>query len=323
VKKPVIAIATGDPNGIGPEIAVKAALDPRVRRLCTCVLFGAPYSIVAAAEASDLPLKDIPLWDTGVTGAYPCFGKATPQGGWEAIAAVDAALEAVRRKTAAALVTAPLCKEAVVMSGRRGFTGHTEYLARKSGSRRFCLSLFSDDKCIAFVSTHVPLKKAVLLVKKKRIMETALLLHDFFRRLGFSRPRLAVAGLNPHAGEAGLFGFEERREIAPAVRALRKKGLCVEGPLPPDTAFPALFGGRFDGAVSLIHDHGCVAFKTACLSLGKNGAETSGVNVTLGLPFVRTSVDHGTAFDIAGKGRADPGSMVEAIELAVRLAKRR
>jgi len=319
VKKPVIAIATGDPGGVGPEIAVKAALDPRVRRLCTCVLFGAPESIVAAAEAADLPLRDIPIRDTGVTGGYPRFGKASPQGGREAMAALDAALAAVRRKTAAALVTAPLCKEAVVMAGHPGFTGHTEYLAAFSRTKRFALSLFSTGKCIAFVSTHVPLKQALLLVKKRRIMETALLLHGFFRRLGLARPRLAVAGLNPHAGEAGLFGAEERREIAPAVRALRKKGLAVEGPLPPDTAFAALFGGRFDGAVSMIHDHGCVAFKTACLRLDEKGAKTSGVNVTLGLPFIRTSVDHGTAFDIAGKGAADPGSMVEAIELAVRL----
>jgi len=323
MKKPVIAITCGDPNGIGPEIALKAGRHPLVRRLCTPVLFGSPATFAAAAEASSLSLKEVILFDTGAAGGFPKYGQLSAEGGREAMAALDSALAAVKRKQVAAIVTTPLSKEAVVMSGQKGFCGHTEYLAAFAKRKRFSLALFAEEKCIAFVSTHVSLQDGIRLVRKARILETTALLHDFFLQLGCRRPRLCVSGLNPHASEHGLFGHEEKRHILPAVQALRQKGWCVEGPLPPDVAFPALFSNRFDGAVSMVHDHGHVAFKTAHLKLGEKKADTAGVNVTLGLPFIRTSVDHGTAFDIAGQNKGDPGSLIDAIRLAVRLSRKK
>jgi 4-phospho-D-threonate 3-dehydrogenase / 4-phospho-D-erythronate 3-dehydrogenase len=322
MKKPVIGITAWDPFGIGPEIALKVAQDGEVRTLCEPVIFGSLKTLDETARRIRLRVREGLIFDSGRFAPRLDFGKISADAGKEALAALNAALLKIREGALPAIVTAPLCKEAVVEAGLKGFTGHTEYIASFAGNPPHCLALYHDNRAIAFTTCHVSLKEAVRLVKKERIVEVGLLLHDFLKSaIRTRRPRIAVSGLNPHAGEGGLFGDEEKKEVAPAVRLLMARGLNVSGPLPPDVIYPALFAGRFDGVVSLVHDHGHVAFKTALFRLGKGDGATAGVNVTLGLPFARTSADHGTAFDIAGKGAADPGSMKDAVLLAAELIR--
>jgi 4-phospho-D-threonate 3-dehydrogenase / 4-phospho-D-erythronate 3-dehydrogenase len=323
MKKPVIGITAGDPAGIGPEIALKALLDPGVRSICEPVVFGSLRTLEETARHVGIRLSQTLLYGTERFIQKLAFGRVSAQAGREAMAALDAALLKIKDNTIDALVTAPLSKEAVVLAGFKGFSGHTEYLSAFGGNPSHALALYSEGRAIAFATCHVSVKQAIREVRKERIVTTGLLLHDFLKRVRGGRPRIAVSGLNPHAGEGGLFGREEQTEVLPAIKALAAKGLLVSGPVPPDVVFPALFSGRVDGVVSLLHDHGHVAFKTALFRLGQAGRQTSGVNVTLGLPFIRTSADHGTAFDIAGKGCADAGSLKEAVALAVRLTLRR
>ncbi|MFH0919649.1 MAG: 4-hydroxythreonine-4-phosphate dehydrogenase PdxA [Fibrobacterota bacterium] len=322
MKKPVLGITAGDPCGIGPEIALKAAQSPAVRRLCTPVIFGSYGTL--AETARRLRLRGpVSLVDTGRVVKPLAFGRPSAKSGREALQALDGALAALSAGLIDGLVTAPLSKEAVVASGQRGFTGHTGYVAAFAGNPEHCLALYAEGRCIAFVSTHVSLAEGIRRVKKARIVKVGKLLDGFLRGvLPGKKPRIAVSGLNPHAGEGGLFGSEEKKEIVPAIKALQKAGIRAVGPLPPDVVFPALFAGRYDGVVSMVHDHGHVAFKTALFRLNKSKGALSGVNVTLGLPVIRTSADHGTAFDIAGKGIADPGSLIDAVRLAAAQADR-
>jgi 4-hydroxythreonine-4-phosphate dehydrogenase len=316
---PRIGITAGDPNGIGPEIALRTALHPEVRAKGHPVLIGAPKQFEDVAKRFNLALDEIEILEDGIPFVPPVFGQVSAQAGASALAAIDAALKGLSSKTLDAMVTAPICKEAVVKAGNSGFAGHTGYIAEHGGNPVHALALFANDKAISFVSLHESIRQALETVEKDRIVQVATLLHELFIALGLKRPRIAVSGLNPHAGEGGLFGEEEMNEIIPAIQTLRENGLNADGPLPPDVIYPALFGDRYDAVVSMIHDHGHVAFKTAHFNFAQSGGSTGGVNVTLGLPFIRTSADHGTAFDIAGKGIGDPGSMIDAFHLATRL----
>ncbi|MGR3320480.1 MAG: 4-hydroxythreonine-4-phosphate dehydrogenase PdxA [Pseudooceanicola sp.] len=318
------AVTMGDPAGIGPEIAVRA-----VARASDCVLIGQPS---AARRAIDLvaPEKELQIvWGPGeaalgpdhlrlipvrVEDDAPVYGTVSAAAGH---AAADAILEAIRLARAgeiAGIVTAPIHKEALSAAGVP-FPGHTEMLAHHGGANRVAMMLANAEIRTVLVTIHIALRDAIEAADFEAQMEAIRLADHGCRALGIPRPRVAVAGLNPHAGEGGLFGREEIEIIAPAIAAAREEGIEASGPWPGDTVFMQARNGRFDVVVAQYHDQGLIPVKYL-------GIET-GVNITLGLPFVRTSPDHGTAFDIAGQGIASPASMVTALDYARRLAAAR
>lgn len=330
-----LLITLGDPNGIGPEICLKLlARKPKLQH---------PYAIVGdfsvlvqarealgisrnliriqkPSEAAAALKLGIPvLEDRMRLGEAVQPGKVTRRAGSASICWVRRAVEWIQAGEAAAVVTAPLCKEAVEKT-IPGFQGHTEFIGEMCGDPQPVLALVHGDWVVAHVSTHVSLREACERVKQERILKVASLLNDFLRRYkGIEHPRIGVAGLNPHAGEGGLFGDEETLQIQPAVQKLRRKKIDAQGPLPADVVFPQLRSGLFDGVVAMYHDQGHVVTKTLLFQLGSK-RKTGGVNTTLGLPVLRTSVDHGTGFDIAWQGKADPTSLRDALEMADRLA---
>lgn len=327
-----LLMTMGDPNGVGPEICLKALAKPlkdvtrpvaivgdfNVLR-AAALLLGIKRNLVLVENPEDIRFAvkfGIPVWDAGIKMEERVSpGKVTRKAGKASIGWVRAATQAVLDKRAAAIVTAPLCKEAVEHTVP-GFQGHTEYIGAMCGDSHPVLALVNGDWVVAHVSTHVALRDACDLVKVPRILKVGTLLDDFLRRYkGLAHPRIGVAGLNPHAGEHGLFGDEESREIIPAVKKLRRKKIDAAGPLPGDVVFPQLRAGTFDGVIAMYHDQGHVVTKTMLFDLGKK-RRTCGVNTTLGLPVVRTSVDHGTGFDIAWKGIADEHSLLDALSLA-------
>jgi 4-hydroxythreonine-4-phosphate dehydrogenase len=287
--KPRIAITVGDPAGIGPEIARKAADDPRVREVCEPVLYGPP------------------------DGSQFTPGVLSGEAGQAAYEAICAAVRDALSGSVAAIATAPINKLAFSKAGLP-WKGHTELLAHLTRSPRVAMMFWSEPLKVVLATIHVPLAAVPVTLTRDVMAETIdLTARELLRFLpGGTRPRLAVAGLNPHAGEEGLLGAEERTVIRPAVEAARSRGIDVTGPLPGDTVFVRAKKGEFDAVIACYHDQGLIPVKL--LAFGHS------VNVTLGLPIIRTSVDHGTAFDIAGKGIADPTSMIEATLLAGRLA---
>ncbi len=296
-----IVITMGDPAGVGPEIVAKAL--PAVQGLAEWVVAGHEPALRDAGLS-----QEVPVLETGGERVEP--GVLSASAGRAALEAVRAATRLCLADDAAAMVTAPVSKEAITLTGEP-FTGHTEFIAALCGARESRMLLASDRLRVVHVTTHMPLRTACEL-DPERIRRTIELGNEACVRLGFTRPRIAVCGLNPHAGEHGLFGDEDERSIAPAVRAAREAGIDAEGPLPADTVFLKAVRGTYDLVVAMYHDQGHIPAKLL-------GFEQT-VNVSLGLPVIRTSVDHGTAFDIAGKGIADAGSMIEAIRLAVRMA---
>jgi len=285
--KPRIAITEGDPAGIGPEIARKAAADPKVLAVCEPVLYGAPAG----------------QFRPGVLSAEA--GRA----GYDAI--VRAAGDAMTGRVAA-MATAPINKEALRLAGLP-WNGHTDLLAHLTGAGHVAMMFYSDELRVVLATVHVPLAAVPGLLTQALMEQTIALTARELPKFDKVPPRIAVAGLNPHAGEHGLFGREEETAIAPAIACCRAKGIDVSGPFPADTLFVRARKGEFDVVVACYHDQGLIPVKLAAFGRA--------VNVTLGLPIVRTSVDHGTAFDIAGKGVADVGSMIEAVLLAARLAR--
>jgi 4-hydroxythreonine-4-phosphate dehydrogenase len=286
--KPRIAITEGDPAGIGPEIARKAASDPRVLDVCEPVLYG------AGPDAR---------FEVGTLSA--AAGKAA----YEAIVAATADAQAGKVD---GLATAPLNKEALRLAGYP-WNGHTDLLAHLTGSKHVAMMFYSDELRVVLATVHVPLAEVPRLLTQAVMEQTIALAWRELPLFDKVPPRLAVAGLNPHAGEHGLFGQEEQSVIEPAIARCRAKGIDVSGPFPGDTVFVRARKGEFDAVIACYHDQGLIPVKL--LAFGR------AVNVTLGLPIVRTSVDHGTAFDIAGKGIADAESMVGAVLLAARLAR--
>ena len=290
---PVIAVTAGDPSGIGPEIAVKAIRDPRVVEACRPVIYG-PH---APAEIERFP--------AGVVSA---------ESGRAAYDAIERAVADSRAGTVAGIATAPINKEAFAAAGL-AWRGHTDLLAHLCGVRDVAMLFWSERLRVVLATVHVPLRDVPRLLTTESLLRTIRLTAASMPTFGIERPRIGVAGLNPHAGENGLLGDEDAAVIAPAVAQAAAEGLTVSGPIPADTLFVRAIRGEFDVVVAAYHDQGLVPVKLVAFGRA--------VNVTLGLPIVRTSVDHGTAFDIARTGAADEGSLVEAILLAARLARRR
>ena len=290
-KRPRIAITVGDPSGIGPEVSLKAADDARVQAAGEVGLYG--------------PTTDAEL------AAFPS-GKVTAEAGRSAYQTIKRAVSDVQAGRADALVTAPINKEAFAEAGLP-WRGHTELLAHLTGAPRVAMMFYSEVLRVVLATVHVPLADVTALLTPDRLEATIRLTAAELPRFGFPNPRLALAGLNPHAGEHGLLGREDEQILRPAVEGCRQAGINVGGPLPADTLFVSATRGEYDAVVACYHDQGLIPAKL--VAFGRT------VNVTLGLPIVRTSVDHGTAFDISRQGIADPSSMVEAILLAARLAK--
>jgi 4-phospho-D-threonate 3-dehydrogenase / 4-phospho-D-erythronate 3-dehydrogenase len=310
---PRVAITMGDPAGVGPELAVKALRSDEVRTLCRPLVVGDLAVLRIAAKgmggALEAGLAEHVL-DLGTNAAADhAWGVATAAGGRAAATYIERAVELALAGEVSAIVTGPINKDALHQAGVP-FPGHTEMLASLTGTEHYAMMLVGPDLHVSHVSTHVSLRDAIGRVKRARI-ETVIELTDrALKREGMAAPRIAVAGLNPHAGEGGMFGREEIDEIEPAVRAMAARGLVVSGPHPPDTVFLFASRGRHDAVIAMYHDQGHIPAKLA-------GFDTS-VNVTIGLPIVRVSVDHGTAYDIAGTGTASEDSLLAAIRYARR-----
>lgn len=328
--KPLLAVTMGDPAGIGPEIGLKALTDPRVGEIARCVLVG-PMSVARETArwlACNGPIKQIvglssladPWADDQIAvvptrepGEPILFGQLSAPAGLAGVEAVESAARLALAGEVDAIVTAPLNKEAMRLAGVE-YPGHTEMLAALTGGLATML-LMQGNLRIIHVSVHVSLRDAIARTTRPNIARAIEQAAEAGRLLGIVNPHIAVAGLNPHAGEGGMFGSEERDEIVPAIADAVSAGHRVTGPLPPDTVFLRASRGEFDLVVAMYHDQGHIA--------AKMGGLEGGVNVTIGLPIIRTSVDHGTAFDIAGRGIAQHESMVEAIRVAVGMARAR
>jgi 4-hydroxythreonine-4-phosphate dehydrogenase len=328
--RPLIALTMGDPAGIGAEICLKALLEPEMYAICRPLVIGTMAVLeqmrdvlrsgqrlqsVAAPAAGRYEVGTVDVLDlaTEHPGPFP-LGVATKEGGAAAVAYVEKAIALAMAGEIDAIATAPLNKEAMRMAGFP-YDGHTELLAVKTGTKVYTMMLASGDFRVFHVSTHVSLRGAIERATKARVFQAIELAYREIERLGVTAPRLAVAGLNPHAGEHGLFGDEEIHEIGPAVEEARARGWNVSGPWSPDTVFARAKRGDFDGVVAMYHDQGHIPFKMTEFDMG--------VNVTVGLPIIRTSVDHGTAYDIAGQGVADAKNMAQAVRLAADMASRR
>ena len=320
---PKIGITLGDIAGIGPEVALKALLEPAVAERCLPILIGehstiqyyterlAPLRRIKVIEATEQAIPSNELVQMidlrNIDFAKVKLGKVDKKCGLAALEFIQTGVKLCLQRKMDALVTGPIHKEAAQMAGINA-PGHTEYLATLCRVPEVRMLLVVDHLRAMHISTHLSLRKALDLVKKQRILETIHYAVKALKQLHIESGRIAVAGLNPHAGEGGLFGQEEIEEVIPAVEAARAQGLRVEGPISPDTVFHRMNRGEFDLVVALYHDQGHIPLKLMGFD--------SGVNVTIGLPIIRTSVDHGTAFDIAGKLKANPESMVKAIHLA-------
>jgi 4-hydroxythreonine-4-phosphate dehydrogenase len=339
-----VGITAGDPAGIGAEVAVKALTYRELYDKCIPLLIGdraviqdalricggsfklrcvdEPEQALGEYGTIDLLDMKIPGFDAGKTIEY---GTVSALYGGAAFRYVEKAIRLALEKRIAAMVTGPVNKEALNRAGHH-YAGHTEILADLTGTRNCAMLLCCGALRVVHVTTHVSLKEAVERIRTRRIVEVMRLADEGLRLLGCPAPRLAVAGLNPHASENGLFGDEEEREIIPAVEQARSNGINVEGPLPPDTIFVKALGGQFDGVIAMYHDQGHIPLKLAGFKLDPvtgTFTQVSGVNCTLGLPVIRTSVDHGTAFDRAGKNCSNEQSMAEAIETALLMAANR
>ena len=315
----------GDPAGIGPEVVLKAVAEEEIRRACIPVIIGdaqllahtartldlqSGYDIVRAEEPFPEHSEPVIYHLDNITGFIEpgiesgAAGKAA--GGY-----IEAAVELCAAGSIDAVATAPINKRALFLGGY-SFPGHTEFFAHLTGAEEYAMAFVAGNLRIVLLSTHVPLAEAIRLVERDRIVRRINLTNRELQRWGIEKPRIAVAALNPHGAEGGLFGVEEASEIIPAIDACRRDDINVQGPFSADTVFLRASRGEFDGVIACYHDQAMIPVK--CLSFGE------AVNVTLGLPFIRTSVDHGTAFDIAGKGLAEHSSMVAAIKLAAELS---
>ncbi len=311
---PTVALTMGDPSGIGPEIILKALADAELAPLARWVVVGDPNVLRLAEGFTGLALGHTERRDVhSLPFDKFSFGKLDGRYGQAAVEYVRAATEMCLSGEADAMVTAPLNKEAVTLSGR-SFSGHTEYIAELCGATESRMLLSSERLSTVHVTTHVPLRRACEL-STARIFRTIELGHAAMKLLGFEQPRIAVCGLNPHAGEHGLFGNEDEQAILPAIQQARAQGMCCTGPHAGDTIFLQASRGAHDLVVAMYHDQGHIPMKL----IDFEGT----VNISLGIPIIRTSVDHGTAFDIAGKNIADAHSMKQAMRVALRMAKSR
>ena len=317
----------GDPAGIGPEVVLKAVAEDEVRQCCVPIIIGdaqvlahnartldlqCGYEIVRRGEPLPNNLSHPLIYHLDNINGYIEPGIESGAAGRAAAGYIEAAVELCAAGSIDAIATAPINKRALFLGGY-SFPGHTEFLAYLTGTEDYAMGLVAANLRVVLLSTHVPLSEAIRLVRRERIEDTIRLTDREVRRWGIERPRIVVAALNPHGAEGGLFGIEEVSEMVPAIDACHTRdGIDVRGPFSADTVFLRASRGEFDAVVACYHDQAMIPVK--CLSFGE------AVNVTLGLPFIRTSVDHGTAFDIAGKGIAEHSSMVTAIKLAAELS---
>ena len=329
--KPLLGITMGDPAGIGPEVIAKALAEQSLRRLCRPIVIGS-FPVMQQTVKKLKLMMDVIRVEGHETapprsnqlavldpldrplGRFP-RGVAAPQTGAASVLFIKKAVELAQLGCIDGMVTAPINKEAINLAGCH-FPGHTELLADLTATPESGMMIVGGPLRIMFVTTHVAIKDLPTLLTQAKIEQAIRLAHLALKDLfGIKKPRIGVAALNPHAGEHGLFGDEESRVILPATRAMQAQGIRASDPLPADTLFGKAARGDYDGVVALYHDQGLIPLKLVAFG--------TCVNLTVGLPIIRTSVDHGTAFDIVGKGIADPGSLVEAITLAAKLVTRR
>lgn len=336
--KPIIGITMGDPAGIGPEVTAKTLAKQEIYEICRPIVIGDANVMKQAVEIAKVKPGVRSIADVSEAkfeyGAMEIFdlknvamhqlehGKISAMAGNAAFEYVKKIIELALEKKIDATVTGPIHKESINLAGHH-YAGHTEIYGHYTKTKDFAMLLASGNLRVIHVSTHVSVRQACDLVKKDRVLKVIHLLNNACKQFGIESPRIGVAGLNPHASDGGLFGWEEEQEIIPAIQAARKLGIHIEGPLPPDILFPKAKGGCYDGCVAMFHDQGHIPFKYEGFiwncELGR--METiKGVNITLGIPIIRVSVDHGTAFEIAGLGIANEDSMVLAIEYAAKMA---
>jgi len=336
-KLPLIGITMGDAAGIGPEIAAKALSELWIYRICRPLIIGDVRVMQLACKIAGVALNLNPV-ESPEEGAYEfgtidvldlnnvdlknlTYGKVSKMGGQASLDYINKAIDLALVSRIDAVATGPIHKQAIHLAGS-SYPGHTEMFAQQTKARDYAMMLIVGDLRVVHVTTHIALKEVPSLIKKERILRVIRLTHQAMIGLGIKNPRILVLGLNPHASDGGLFGSEEEREIIPAVHQARNQGILTDGPLPPDTAFVKLRSEGYDVAVAMYHDQGHIPLKLLAFDWDpdcRRWKSVGGVNVTLGLPIVRTSVDHGVAFDRAGQGTASPDSLIQAIELAARL----
>lgn len=313
MSKKRIAITMGDAGGIGPEVSVRSALSQDIQDVCHPCIIGDKKILSEAAGISGLNLDagEVEIIEPFQVGKH-IRGAPSPESGTASYRYIKHAVEGCLSGKYHAMVTAPLSKEALRMTGLP-WPGHTEMLAEMTGTWRYAMMLIGEPLRVVLVTTHIPLKRVAETITEDLIVEKIGLSYEAAVLLDIPSPVIAVSGLNPHAGEGGLFGDEEDSVIGPAVDKARARGIPVQGPFPPDVVFRFAYSGLVDIVVAMYHDQGLIPLKMIAFD--------KGVNLTLGLPIIRTSPDHGTAYDIAWKGIASPESTIEAIKLALRLIK--
>ncbi|MDY0093463.1 MAG: 4-hydroxythreonine-4-phosphate dehydrogenase PdxA [Candidatus Vecturithrix sp.] len=337
-RKPYLGISVGDPAGIGPEITAKALALPEIYEICHPLAVAETEMMRAAVKFSGLALNVHPVNTPGegryevgtldvldlknIDGTAIIHKQVSAECGRASFEYVKTVIELALAQEIDATVTGPINKESINRAGFH-YAGHTEIYANMTKTRDYAMMLMHEHFRVIHVSTHVSLREAIDRVKQDRIYKVINLAQSTLQQLGINTPKIAVAGLNPHAGENGMFGREEIEEIEPAIQRALRDGLRVEGPIPPDTVFSKMAGGQYDIVVVMYHDQGHIPTKLRGFQYDEKtntwGA-MSGVNITCGLPIIRVSVDHGTAFGKAGEGRANPESMIQAIEIAAQLA---
>jgi 4-hydroxythreonine-4-phosphate dehydrogenase len=339
--KPLLAITMGDAAGIGPEIIAKALSLDEVYQVCRPLVIGDAVAIKMGLDVANLSLSinkvgapEDGLYKRGIidilsldniNASALVMGKPQAMAGKASVESVMKAAEMAMRDEVDGIVTAPLNKEAMNMAGYK-YPGHTELLAELAHTQDYAMMLLAGNLRVVHVTTHVALSQVPVLITKDRVFKKISAAQEAAMSLGFERPRIGVAGLNPHSGEGGLFGKEEIEVITPAIDEAKKAGMLVEGPVPPDTIFSKALGGVYDVIVAMYHDQGHIPVKLHGFRLDEISGkweEVSGVNMTVGLPFIRTSVDHGTAYGKAGRreGTANPQSLVDAIKIAAKMAE--
>ena len=340
-KKPILGITMGDPASIGPEITVKALSDPAIYEKCSPIIIGDAAVMEAAVgivgkdvkinavsdvkeakfefgtiDVYDMKLVDMDKLERGVVSAMA---------GNAAFQYVKKVIELAMNHEVDATVTNALNKEAMNLAGHH-YSGHTEIYAEYTGTKKYTMMLAHENLRVVHVSTHVSLREACDRVKKDRVLEVIRIADQACKELGIKEPKIGVAGLNPHSGENGMFGREEIEEITPAIEAAKGEGIIVDGPVPPDTVFSKARGGWYDIVVAMYHDQGNIPLKVVGFVYNQAAQKwdaVAGVNITLGLPIIRASVDHGTAFDQAGKGVANELSLINAMDYAIRMSEGR
>lgn len=328
--KPIIGVTMGDPAGIGPEICAKALTSAEIQLIANCVVIGDRKALRQGLKVAKIPNIEInpikkiseakfsrgtiDVLDLKNVNPRLKVGQVSKAAGKAAVEYIEKAIRLAMDGKIDGITTAPINKESIHKAGYK-FQGHTEILAARTKAKNYAMMFVSDSLWIMLVTTHLPLKEVSKHLDKKKVLRTIKLAHETLFKLREKKPRIGVAGLNPHAGEAGIFGDEDIKIIKPAVNEAKKMGINVKGPISPDAIFYLANIGMFDIVVAMYHDQGLIPLKL--LSFNKS------VNVTVGLPIIRTSVDHGTGFDIAGKGWANPHSLIEAIKVAAHFAKTR